>query len=67
MNIQQTLSSYLDYCKFRKELDAETLKAYRIDLQQYFAFVAYETAQKDKAVFLRKRLYFPASYRRRRY
>lgn len=48
MNTQQTLSSYLDYCKFRKELDAKTLKAYRIDLQQYFAFVACETPQKNK-------------------
>lgn len=48
MNIQQTISSYLDYCKFRKELDEKTLKAYRIDLQQYFAFVACETPPKSK-------------------
>lgn len=48
MNIQQMLSTYLDYCKFRKELDAKTLKAYRIDLQQYFAFVACEAPTKDK-------------------
>lgn len=47
MSIQQTLSTYLDYCKFRKELDAKTLKAYRIDLQQYFVFVACEAPTKD--------------------
>lgn len=48
MNIQQTVSIYLDYCEFRKELDAKTLKAYRIDLQQYFTFVANEAPTKDK-------------------
>lgn len=29
---------YLEYCEFRKELDQKTLKAYRIDLRQYFEF-----------------------------
>lgn len=29
---------YLEYCKYRKHLNAKTLKAYRIDLKQYEVF-----------------------------
>lgn len=29
---------YIEYCKYRKRLDAKTLKAYRIDLNQYCNF-----------------------------
>lgn len=29
---------YMEYCKYRKRLDAKTLKAYRIDLNQYYNF-----------------------------
>lgn len=38
MKTQEEVSNYLEYCKFRKELDEKTLKAYRIDLRQYFEF-----------------------------
>ncbi len=34
----ELLSDYLDYCKFRKKLDPKTMKAYRIDLNQYLGF-----------------------------
>lgn len=34
--IKEQMQPYLDYCRFRKELDPKTVKAYRIDLQQYF-------------------------------
>lgn len=37
MNIE--LKRYLEYCKYRKELNGNTLKAYRIDLQQYLAII----------------------------
>lgn len=36
---KEKVKEYLDYCRFRKELDEKTLKAYRIDLKQYFAFM----------------------------
>lgn len=36
MNLQEKVAGYLDYCEFRKELDRNTLKAYRIDLRQFF-------------------------------
>lgn len=32
------IAEYLEYCVYRKRLDAKTVKAYKIDLQQYSAF-----------------------------
>lgn len=43
-----TLSTYLDYCLYRKELDPKTIKAYRIDLTQYFNFLNGEEPTKPK-------------------
>ena len=40
MKLQNAVEGYLEYCKYRKELDANTLKAYKIDLKQYFEFVS---------------------------
>jgi len=39
MKLRNGVKTYLEYCKYRKELDHKTLKAYRIDLRQYFDFV----------------------------
>jgi len=39
MGYHKTVEQYLEYCKFRKELDWNTLKAYRIDLKQFFEYV----------------------------
>ena len=36
MSTKKYLGYYLEYCQYRKELDAKTLKAYRIDLRQFF-------------------------------
>lgn len=32
------IAEYLEYCEYRKRLDAKTLKAYKIDLKQYYTF-----------------------------
>ena len=32
------INDYLEYCEIRKRLDSKTIKAYRIDLNQYFLF-----------------------------
>lgn len=48
MRLQDKLVPYLEYCTYRKELDQKTVKAYRIDLNQYFAFVACEEPDKEK-------------------
>lgn len=36
MNLRERVTTYLDYCQYRKKLDSKTLKAYRIDLYQFF-------------------------------
>lgn len=48
MRLQDKLVPYLEYCTYRKELDQKTVKAYRIDLNQYFAFVACEEPDEEK-------------------
>ncbi len=35
MNLQITITEYLDFCQYQKRLDSKTVKAYRIDLQQF--------------------------------
>lgn len=45
---KEKVKPYLDYCRFRKELDEKTLKAYRIDLRQYFEFVRCDEPGKDE-------------------
>ena len=47
MNLQERVEQYLEYCIFRKELDAKTVKAYRIDLKQYFSFVYCDEPEKE--------------------
>lgn len=39
MYYKEQLKKYLEYCEFRKELDWNTLKAYKINLTQFFEFV----------------------------
>ncbi len=36
--LEDYILEYVEYCKYRKRLDAKTLKAYRIDLNQYRDF-----------------------------
>ena len=47
MNLQDRVEQYLDYCIYRKELDFKTVKAYRIDLKQYFSFVCCDDLEKE--------------------
>lgn len=46
MNLQDKVKPYLEYCTYRKELDAKTIKAYRIDLTQFFSYV--QSAEPEK-------------------
>lgn len=48
MDIREKIMPYLEYCKFRKELDPKTLKAYRIDLRQAFEFLNCEVPGKGE-------------------
>lgn len=47
MKLKGKVQLYLDYCEYRKELDQKTLKAYRIDLRQYFDYVSCEESNKE--------------------
>ena len=48
MRLQEKVQKYLEYCEFRKELDRNTLKAYRIDLRQYFKYIGKNDMSKEK-------------------
>lgn len=48
MELKEKVQLYFDYCEYRKELDQKTLKAYRIDLRQYFDFVSCGEPSKEK-------------------
>lgn len=48
MSIREKGRSYLEYCQYRKELNAKTINAYRIDLKQYFDFIGDDILDKRK-------------------
>lgn len=48
MKYTEQVEKYLEYCQFRKELDWNTLKAYKIDLKQFFGFVQTGIPEKGK-------------------
>lgn len=48
MNISAEAVKYLEYCRYRKELNRNTLKAYGIDLKQYAAFIGEDGLAKDR-------------------
>lgn len=58
MKVQTYINSYLDYCRYRKELDMKTIKAYRIDLKQFVDFITKEEPDKGEIenyiIFLHK-------------
>ena len=39
-SLNKNIAEYIEYCAYRKRLDSKTLKAYRIDLNQYTTFCA---------------------------
>lgn len=48
MDISTEAEKYLDYCRYRKELNHNTLKAYGIDLKQYITFIQDNVLIKSK-------------------
>lgn len=48
MDYKEQVKKYLEYCKYRKELDWNTLKAYKIDLRQFFEFSQEDMPKKSK-------------------
>lgn len=48
MNMIKEMEQYLEFCKYRKELNGNTLKAYRIDLGQYLSYIKEDILSKAK-------------------
>lgn len=48
MRLEDKVVQYLEFCRYRKELDEKTLKAYRIDLRQYFTYLASDVPSKEQ-------------------
>ena len=48
MRLEDKVAQYLEFCRYRKELDEKTLKAYRIDLRQYFTYLASDVPSKEQ-------------------
>ena len=52
MNYKDQVKKYLEYCEYRKELDWNTLKAYRIDLRQFFEFAQEDVPDVDQHIII---------------
>ncbi|MCI8951516.1 MAG: tyrosine-type recombinase/integrase [Lachnospiraceae bacterium] len=48
MDMREEMKRYLDFCQYRKALNRNTLKAYRIDLNQYLCYVKEDVLLKSK-------------------
>ena len=48
MYMKEKVGQYLEYCEFRRTLDQKTLKAYRIDLRQFFVAVSSKEPSKEE-------------------
>ena len=48
MNMAAEMERYLEFCRYRKQLNHNTLKAYRIDLTQYLKFIKDEPLQRSR-------------------
>ena len=48
MEIREEMEQYLECCQYRKELSRNTVKAYRIDLEQFLRYVKEDTLLRSK-------------------
>jgi integrase/recombinase XerD len=48
MDMTKEMEQYLEFCRYRKELNGNTLKAYRIDLEQYLSYIKEDILLKAK-------------------
>lgn len=48
MLLKEEIDLYLHYCKFQKELDDKTIKAYKTDLEQFIVFIGEDEKNLDK-------------------
>ncbi len=65
MFLREEIQKYLHYCKFQKELDDKTIKAYRGDLEQFLALVGDKTDYPDKEKLNSYLLYLHCRYKQK--
>ncbi len=47
MDLENEVTKYLEYCEVQKHLNAHTIKAYKIDLNQFLRYISYEKNLRD--------------------
>lgn len=65
MLLSEEINKYLYYCKFQKELDDKTIKAYRVDLEQFITFIEGNENDLDKEKLNSYLLYLHRSYKQK--
>lgn len=63
--MKKEMHQYLHYCKFQKELDDKTIKAYRTDLNQFIDFFTGSENKIDKKELNEYLLYIHARYKQK--
>ena len=50
------VENYLNYCQYQKRLTGKTLKAYRIDLNQFYTYMQFKNLKnkKDISVYIQQ-------------
>ena len=48
MEMRKEMNQYLEFCQYRKELSRNTVKAYRIDLEQFLRYVEEDAFLRSK-------------------
>lgn len=65
MFLKEEMNRYLHYCKFQKELDDKTIKAYRADLEQFIVFIGENENNLDKERLNSYLLYLHRTYKQK--
>lgn len=65
MILKEEIDKYLNYCKFQKELNDKTIKAYRVDLEQFAAFIEGNEANLDKDKINSYLIYIHGTYKQK--
>ena len=47
MLLKEEINKYLNYCKFQKELNDKTIKAYKADLEQFIIVIGENNPDKE--------------------
>lgn len=67
MKLEELSEKFIDYCKIRKNLNSKTIKAYKIDLHQFYTFVGDELSKESLCNYISNLniMYKPKSVRRK--